>query len=43
MSSALAGAIFVVTLVAALALAYRPLGDLLYRVLPHRVTSPRNG
>ena len=32
MPSALAGAIFVVTLVAALALVYRPLGDLLFRV-----------
>jgi K+-transporting ATPase ATPase A chain len=38
MSSALAGAIFIVTLVLALALAYRPFGDLLYRV----ATSPRH-
>ncbi|MGZ4613491.1 MAG: potassium-transporting ATPase subunit KdpA, partial [Kineosporiaceae bacterium] len=38
MSSSVAGAIFIGTLVLALALAYRPLGDLLYRV----ATSPRH-
>jgi potassium-transporting ATPase potassium-binding subunit len=38
MSSSLAGTIFVLTLILALALAYRPFGDLLYRV----ATSPRH-
>lgn len=38
MSSAWAGVIFIATLVAALALAYRPLGDYMYRV----VSSPRH-
>jgi potassium-transporting ATPase potassium-binding subunit len=38
MSSSLAGTIFVLTLILALALAYRPFGDLMYRV----ATSPRH-